>query len=596
MATSGYFITSDSGQGGGGYYGQLVFEWWRTASGISGSSGYHHYSFTLKTWGGSSGYWQYCYNTSMNVDGQGYSTGTVQAYGAGATTLLSGSKTAYTNSAGNRSFGASAQAGIYTASINTSGSGSWAFDNIPMNATITGASSINDEGTPSLSYSNPAGGSNTMQNAWLEINPSNDHYASRTIGSATSGTYNWSLTETERNQLRAEIPNAKTATIRYGFINSITGNASYVDRTYTIVNANPVFTSPTYKDANATTVAITGDDQYLIQGYGELEVDILSADKAVPLKYATMTKYNLAISSISQDVTFTTSDIAHNLGVLGVNSDTVLNVKAIDSRGNFTTVPLTVKVVPYVIPQLTPTAQRVNNFETETDIHIEGVISQLTIDSVDKNAVNTTNGIQYRYKKTTDASWSSWVNVANSTSGANVSVTDFSVNLDRNFAWDMEFTLTDKLNTTTVALVVPVGIPIFRIGLDGHVYNNEQPLMISHVGQIIQSTTLTTASAVEDLYGGTWVAWGVGRVLVGVDTSQTEFNTVEKTGGHKLLQNHSHSINTPYGYIVGSVGGSYKGTGSGASETYAKDVTATGGGNAQNLQPYITAYQWKRTS
>lgn len=48
---------------------------------------------------------------------------------------------------------------------------------------------------------------------------------------------------------------------------------------------------------------------------------------------------------------------------------------------------------------------------------------------------------------------------------------------------------------------------------------------------------------------GTWVLWGSGRVPVGVDTSQTEFNTVEKTGGeksHKLtvseIPSHTHTF------------------------------------------------------
>lgn len=33
------------------------------------------------------------------------------------------------------------------------------------------------------------------------------------------------------------------------------------------------------------------------------------------------------------------------------------------------------------------------------------------------------------------------------------------------------------------------------------------------------------------LFGGTWVAWGDGRVPVGVKSSDSNFNTVEKTGG-----------------------------------------------------------------
>ena len=32
---------------------------------------------------------------------------------------------------------------------------------------------------------------------------------------------------------------------------------------------------------------------------------------------------------------------------------------------------------------------------------------------------------------------------------------------------------------------------------------------------------------------GTWTAFGAGRVLVGVDTGDTDFDTVEETGGSK---------------------------------------------------------------
>jgi hypothetical protein len=261
---------------------------------------------------------------------------------------------------------------------------------------------------------------------------------------------------------------------------------TWIDRTITIINGNPVFTTATYKDANSTTTAITGNDQYLIQGYSTLEVDILSADKAVAQKQATMTKYNMAIGSINTDVTYTTSNIAQNLGTLGINADATLNVKAIDSRNNSTTVPLTVHVLPYVVPQVTATAQRVNNFETSTNFHIEGVISRLTIGGTDKNTVNTSTGVRYRYKKTTDATWGSWVNKTSSTSAGNVSVTDFNVPtaLDRNYAWDIQVEITDKLNTSTLNLVLPVGIPIFRIGLDGKVYNNEVQLAtVDYVGQ-----------------------------------------------------------------------------------------------------------------
>lgn len=65
------------------------------------------------------------------------------------------------------------------------------------------------------------------------------------------------------------------------------------------------------------------------------------------------------------------------------------------------------------------------------------------------------------------------------------------------------------------------------------------------VGSIYMSVNNTNPSTI---FGGTWVAWGSGKVPVGVNTSETEFNTVEKTGGektHELTTNempeHSHS-------------------------------------------------------
>ena len=134
------------------------------------------------------------------------------------------------------------------------------------------------------------------------------------------------------------------------------------------------------------------------------------------------------------------------------------------------------------------------------------------------------------------------------------------------------------------------------------------------------------------LFGGIWVAWGGGRVPVGVNTSDSEFSAVEKTGGSKYLQSHTHTFT---GTSVTATGGSHShtlaegvvampsdddggevgtidGTGnfdvpvnllvdtdSGShSHTFtAKGTNSnTGSGSSQNLQPYITCYMWKRTA
>lgn len=103
------------------------------------------------------------------------------------------------------------------------------------------------------------------------------------------------------------------------------------------------------------------------------------------------------------------------------------------------------------------------------------------------------------------------------------------------------------------------------------------------------------------LFGGTWEAWGSGRVPVGVDTSDDNFSTVEQTGGeseHTLtiaeMPAHTHRVQQN-GYNVGSGSGgtclTYQ------KGTYGQNVASTGGDGAHNnLQPYITCYMWKRTA
>jgi microcystin-dependent protein len=68
------------------------------------------------------------------------------------------------------------------------------------------------------------------------------------------------------------------------------------------------------------------------------------------------------------------------------------------------------------------------------------------------------------------------------------------------------------------------------------------------VGAIYRSVDSTSPAT---LLGGTWTVWGSGRTLVGVDSAQTEFNTVEKTGGSKThtlseteMPSHTHAQNS----------------------------------------------------
>lgn len=127
--------------------------------------------------------------------------------------------------------------------------------------------------------------------------------------------------------------------------------------------------------------------------------------------------------------------------------------------------------------------------------------------------------------------------------------------------------------------------------------------MIYPIGSIYLSVNNVNPSSI---FGGSWESFGTGRTLVGVDTSQTEFNTVEKTGGEKT---HTLTTNELAAHYHGFQGGAalftqpdqgVKGLGSGpywVEGVGAIPITSTDGGANQphnNLQPYITCYMWKR--
>jgi len=133
------------------------------------------------------------------------------------------------------------------------------------------------------------------------------------------------------------------------------------------------------------------------------------------------------------------------------------------------------------------------------------------------------------------------------------------------------------------------------------------------VGAIFMSVVNTNPGT---YLGGTWVAWGGGRVPVGVDTGQTEFDTVEETGGEKThtlsiaeMPGHNHTSRQTYslnnGTSIGINGDAIQGGnngayGGGATAYNAMPQINTGisgsDGSHNNLQPYICCFMWKRTS
>ena len=121
------------------------------------------------------------------------------------------------------------------------------------------------------------------------------------------------------------------------------------------------------------------------------------------------------------------------------------------------------------------------------------------------------------------------------------------------------------------------------------------------VGSIYINASVSTNPAT--LLGfGTWTAFGAGRVMVGLDSGDSNFDTAQETGGSKThtlttaeLPSHTHTVSIPSSENGGSSNDHAlfpDSTSSGETFTTA----ATGSGSAHNiLQPYIVVYMWRRT-
>ena len=151
-----------------------------------------------------------------------------------------------------------------------------------------------------------------------------------------------------------------------------------------------------------------------------------------------------------------------------------------------------------------------------------------------------------------------------------------------------------------------------RVASEFNSLNIKMDLVRSHVGMIVQSTTLNTEAKVIAIYGGTSWTKIEGRFLLGTSSSYA----VNATGGeatHKLttpeMPSHNHAFTSgghamciytnadpanqhSWGYVAGQNTGWYIN----ANKNVA-DITYNGGNAAHNnMPPYKAVYIWERTA
>ena len=431
MASSGSFNTT-------GYQGRyLTFAWSVSSQSVANNT--TTISWTLKGAGNAQSNWYRAGNFKVVINGSTvYSSSTrIQLYDG--TLVASGNYTMTHDTAGNKTFSASAEAGIYAVTVNCSGSGSFTLPQIARAAKITAAPNFTDIQNPTINYQNSAGNSVSSLQACISLTGSTDNISYRDIPK-TGTSYTFQLTEAERNVIRAATTNSNTLSVIFYIKTIISGQTYYetATRTMTIVDAAPTMENPTYQDSNSTTVAITENNQKIIQKHSSLTIAIPAA---TPQKYATITKYQVTINGVTRE-----QAAAGNMswGILDVSSNITATVKAIDSRGNSTTKSLQITVEAWQQPYAVISCSRENNFYTDTVLNVSPTVSSLS----GKNSVI----IQEQHKKTTENAYSTLVNVPSST--------DTTIQLDNRYDWNVKIIVSDRLSSTTYNITVQKGMPI----------------------------------------------------------------------------------------------------------------------------------------
>lgn len=189
-----------------------------------------------------------------------------------------------------------------------------------------------------------------------------------------------------KSQQYANIPDAKSAAykviVSYGNIAMVrdAGNV-YKIRGDEI----PTINAFDYIDGNSAVVAVTGNNTQIVQNKSILQARFHAA--TANYGASGIKSYIVECNGITKGGYDPGS---YEIGTIDSARDVSLKLTAYDSRGLSASKTLTVKMVAYETPKATVELKRLNNYEDETYLTVNGSVSSV----LNKNTMT----IQYRYK------------------------------------------------------------------------------------------------------------------------------------------------------------------------------------------------------
>ena len=300
--------------------------------------------------------------------------------------------------------------------------------------------------------------------------------------SLSNGSNTITLTASQRSSILADMAAKKsfTGTFELSTFSGSSQIGSTSTKTATVqttaANSAPTFSGFTYKDTNTTAAGVTGNNQILIQSVSTLQV---TASAATAKNGATISSYSVSAGGS----TASSTTVTLNVGKIYTSGTVPIIVTAIDSRGYTSSATVNITVIAYESIDITAAImRRVNEVEDVTQVTLEGDITPVKVNNVNKN---TLRKLYYQYKRTDASAYSSLTDItsfATFTDSGFTFTSDEWLSLDANYSWYVRFCVYDNLTGDTATITVSQGTPLISFRRKKVGINKREPTQALDVG------------------------------------------------------------------------------------------------------------------
>ena len=319
---------------------------------------------------------------------------------------------------------------------------------IPREAYITSAPNFTVADNPTVRYNNAAGNAVSSLQICLSFDNSTPAIPYRDVNK-NGASYTFNFTSSERNTLLAAMQSTTTKPIYY-LLKTVIGGQTYysrAQRTISVAGVMPTITGVSYRDTNNTTIAITGNNQKIIQNNSSVTFTFSSLAAAGS---ATLSNIAVTIDGVTKTLALsgsTASNVSLAFGTVNSAENVIADIALTDSRGLTTNASITLTMLAWNAPSAIITLVRKNNYYDTSYLSVNASYTSLS-------GANTIT-IQYQYKESGAGSYGALTTIQNNTT--------YTLTLDNKKSYEFKIILTDRLGSTTYIRTLQIGIPIFFI-------------------------------------------------------------------------------------------------------------------------------------